>query len=188
MGSGYRRQIGPDGEDAGDLIGPLGHMEELPPYTRYPQESYHGKPEADGNNSADAITASDEVGAGVVGLTVSPSVQPIPGAGGIGLATRNPEFSSTEDLAGPPPASASSIRSRSSLESYHEINGAARDFAEKPSPSKWQRRAKKKLWGVVPYWAICLLLSGIVIMGIVMGTVIGTIVTRHNGPSPSGDG
>jgi hypothetical protein len=163
-------------------------MEELPPYTRYPQESFQNKPENESGDSTAPVTASDEAGARTVGLTISSTVQPIPGAGGIGLATRNPEFSSTEDLSALPQRSASSIRSRSSVESYHQINGAAQDFAEKPSPSKWQRRAKKKLWGIVPYWAICLLLSGIVIMGIVMGTVIGTIVSRHNDPSPKVDG
>lgn len=187
MGNGYRRQIGPDGEDAGDLIGPLGHMEELPPYTRYPQDPFQDKLENESENNTPPVVTVDVTRATTVGLSQSSPVQPIPGAGGIGLATRNPEFASTEDLAGLPPRSGSSIRSRSSLESYHEINGAARDFAEKPSPSKWQRRAKKKLWGVVPYWAICLLLSGIVIMGVVMGTVIGTIVSRHGGSKRKGD-
>ncbi|KAG8423500.1 hypothetical protein J3458_000388 [Metarhizium acridum] len=187
MGNGYRRQIGPDGEDAGDLIGPLGHMEELPPYSRYPEEPFQHKPSADCENNVAAANATDGAGARIIGSTTSTPVQPIPGAGGIGLATRNPEFSSTEDLAGMSRGAGSSIRSRTSLESYHEINGAARDFAEKRSPSKWQRRAKKKLWGVVPYWTICLLLAGIVIMGVVMGTVVGTIVTRHN-TSPKGKG
>jgi hypothetical protein len=32
----YHRQIGPDGEDVADIIGPDGHTEQLPPYTRYP--------------------------------------------------------------------------------------------------------------------------------------------------------
>lgn len=31
----YRRRLGPDGEDADDLIGPDGYTEQLPPYTRY---------------------------------------------------------------------------------------------------------------------------------------------------------
>jgi len=32
----YQRRIGPDGEDVADIIGPDGHTEQLPPYTRYP--------------------------------------------------------------------------------------------------------------------------------------------------------
>lgn len=32
----YRRPLGPDAEDADDLVGPDGYTEQLPPYTRYP--------------------------------------------------------------------------------------------------------------------------------------------------------
>ena len=32
----YTRRLGPDGEEADDIIGPDGHTEQLPPYTRYP--------------------------------------------------------------------------------------------------------------------------------------------------------
>ncbi|KAI9682479.1 MAG: hypothetical protein M1829_000271 [Trizodia sp. TS-e1964] len=31
----YQRRLGPEGEDAQDIIGPDGHTEQLPPYTRY---------------------------------------------------------------------------------------------------------------------------------------------------------
>ncbi|KAG5925746.1 hypothetical protein E4U42_004011 [Claviceps africana] len=185
MGNGYRRQVGPDGEEAGDLIGPLGHMEELPPYTRYPDESCVPKPATE--VAAATSTPPDASATRHVTSTTPPPAQTIPGAGGIGLATRNPEFSSTEDDLPSAPQRTSSVRSVPSVESYHQVNGAARNVAEKPAQGKWERRAKKKIWGVVPYWAICLLLSGIVIMGIVMGTVIGTIVTRQRGSSSSRD-
>ncbi|KAL9046980.1 MAG: hypothetical protein Q9214_000329 [Letrouitia sp. 1 TL-2023] len=33
----YHRRLGPDGEDADDIIGPDGYTEQLPPYTRYPE-------------------------------------------------------------------------------------------------------------------------------------------------------
>ncbi|KAG5935372.1 hypothetical protein E4U53_000445 [Claviceps sorghi] len=185
MGNGYRRQLGPDGEEAGDLIGPLGHMEELPPYTRYPDEAYVPKPATEivpGTPTPPDVSATRPAAS-----TTPPPAQTIPGAGGIGLATRNPEFSSTEDDLPSAPQRTSSVRSVPSVESYHQLNGAARNVAEKPAQGKWERRAKKKIWGVVPYWAICLLLSGIVIMGIVMGTVVGTIVTRQRGSSSSKD-
>jgi hypothetical protein len=35
LGRSYARRLGPDGEDADDLIGPDGHIEQLPAYTRY---------------------------------------------------------------------------------------------------------------------------------------------------------
>ena len=31
----YERRLGPEGEDVGDIVGPDGHTEQLPPYTRY---------------------------------------------------------------------------------------------------------------------------------------------------------
>ena len=34
----YQRRQGPDGEGADDLIGPDGHTEQLPPYTKYPND------------------------------------------------------------------------------------------------------------------------------------------------------
>lgn len=36
-GQGYHRRLGPDGEEQ-DIIGPDGHVEQLPPYTRFPEE------------------------------------------------------------------------------------------------------------------------------------------------------
>ena len=37
LGQSYQRRVGPEGEDQ-DLIGDFGHTEQLPPYTRYPEE------------------------------------------------------------------------------------------------------------------------------------------------------
>ena len=34
----HQRRLGPDGEDIDDLIGPDGYTEQLPPYTRYPND------------------------------------------------------------------------------------------------------------------------------------------------------
>ena len=36
-GDGFHRQIGPDGEEQ-DIVGPDGHTEQLPPYSRYPED------------------------------------------------------------------------------------------------------------------------------------------------------
>jgi hypothetical protein len=178
LGSTYQRQIGPDGEEAGDLVGPLGHTEELPPYTRYPDNAYVPRPTAQAPISP--VSAVSEPSSPVREVPVAQ----IPGAGGIGIATRDPEFSSTdEDLA--LPRTRPSVRSaHSSDNSSHDINGAAAGISEKPPVNKWQRRAKKKLCGIVPYWAICLLLVGLVLMGIIMGAVIGTMLTKNHPPPP----
>ncbi|KAI9815272.1 MAG: hypothetical protein M1827_002752 [Pycnora praestabilis] len=36
LGQSYRRRLGPEGEEAEDIIGPDGHTEQLPPYSKYP--------------------------------------------------------------------------------------------------------------------------------------------------------
>ncbi|KAK1967963.1 hypothetical protein LY78DRAFT_469417 [Colletotrichum sublineola] len=195
---GYHRRIGPEGEEIADLIGPLGHMEELPPYTRYPEQAYARKhpgepqslpgqqsqPEQHQRHQSPPPPLQPPSQQPPVHVT-NDSVAPIPGAGGLGLATRNPEFESREDLR-LQPSRMSSRTLTSDTASQHEINTAAEMYAEKGEPKsdrKWQKRAKKRLLGVVPYWAICLLAVGLVIMGIILGAVIGTFFAKHKKPS-----
>lgn len=195
LGTNYQRRVGPDGEEAGELIGPLGHTEELPPYTRYPEVAFTSKPgtnsqastEATQTQNTDTPTESAQNAGPIQQTQADPEEAPsaaeqaaplIDGAGGIGIATRNPEFASTQDTLLPSRSRGSRLSTRSYASSYHDINTAARDFAEKPTQTKWQRRARKKLWGVVPYWSICLVACGMVLMGIVMGAVVGSVLTK----------
>jgi len=187
MGTTYQRQIGPDGEEAGDLIGPDGHLEELPPYSRYPEPANGRRPSADEEGSqvspANAQTSSGDTphpqGAHVLATAALSS-----GAGGIGIATRNPEYSSTDE-------SLSVDRSTRSVDTSDtnrgDINVAARDFAEKLPGGKWRRRMRRKFLGVIPYWAICLLVVGLIIVGIVMGAVLGILLSDSNKKKPDGD-
>jgi hypothetical protein len=183
LGGTYQRQLGPDGEEAGDLVGPLGHTEELPPYTRYPDNAYVPRPAAQAPVSPVSPVSEPASPVRDIPGPQIPGAQ-IPGAGGIGMATRDPEFSSTDDDLALPRTRPSVRSAVSSDNSSHDINTAAAEVSEKPAVNKWQRRAKKKLWGIVPYWAICLLLVGLVLMGIIMGAVIGTMLTKNHPPPP----
>ncbi|CAJ2505306.1 Uu.00g127000.m01.CDS01 [Anthostomella pinea] len=169
----YQRRIGPDGEDAADLIGPDGHTEQLPPYTRYPDEAYNRK-----------ALGIDTPQAAPVQLTPVQPTLAIPGAGGIGLATRDPEFASTEDLHGAnSPESRRSVRSFTSDATSHEgINmAAAAVITDEKKPLKnWQVAAKRKVWGIVPCWALTLAVFVLIMMGVVLGTVIGTLLGHHS--------
>ena len=178
LGGTYHRQIGPDGEESGDLIGPLGHMEALPPYTRYPEQPYTRGTQADVSSPSPATTASP-----TRGVTVPPAAH-IPGAGGIGIAARNPEYSSTdENLPG-----AHSARSTDTSDvSQNDTNTAPKRFTEKLPPGRWQRRARKKFLGVIPYWAICLLVFGLLVVGIVMGVALGILLHDNDQGKPDGD-
>ncbi|KAI1768557.1 hypothetical protein GGR53DRAFT_462232 [Hypoxylon sp. FL1150] len=175
----YQRRIGPDGEDAADMIGPDGHTEQLPPYTRYPEEAYTRK-----------VIAMETPQPAPAQLPQQSPVQPmlaIPGAGGIGIATRNPEFSSTEDLNSiNSPQSRQSVRSFTSDASSRTLNNASRsttnemnDMDEKKPLKEWQTTAKRRVWGIVPCWAIILAGIVLVLMGVILGSVIGTVVNPH---------
>jgi hypothetical protein len=179
MSGRYQRRLGPDGEEVADIVGPDGHTEQLPPYTRYPDEAYARKVR-DAEQSAGAPSVA--VGAAVVGSSLSVPPANIAGAGGIGLATRNPEFEPADDLDSP--QSRHSSRSFGTDASHHVINSAATTVAmsEKPTPVKrWQLWGKRRLWGIVPYWAMCLVIVVLVLMGIILGSVVGTVLAKqHN--------
>lgn len=189
----YQRRLGPEGEEVAGIIGPDGHTEELPPYTRYPDEFYARKiravdpvhpgsrsetPEAAGT----ATAAAESAGAPVLTLAATPPS--ISGAGGIGLAARNPEFDSRSVEDATSPQSRHSSRSFTN-ESHHEINTAAATVSEKPQLSKWQKFMKRKACGVIPYWAIGLTSIAVLIVIIVVGAVVGTLLSRH-GKRPPG--
>ncbi|RYO96671.1 hypothetical protein DL764_007419 [Monosporascus ibericus] len=172
----YQRRLGPDGEDAADLIGPDGHTEQLPPYTRYPEETYQRK--ALGMSTPQPVPVQNLQPIPGAGGTASGAGSTIPGAGGIGLATRNPEFSSTDELdVANSPIARQSVRSFGSEASHHEINTAALTAAnEKEAPSGWRAAARRRVWGVVPCWAIGLVVVVLVLLGGVIGAVLGTVV------------
>lgn len=186
----YQRRIGPDGEEIADMIGPDGHTEQLPPYTRYPDEAYLRK----------AVALESPAPAAAPAPATSPPPPPqspghassrsIPGAGGLGLATRNPEFASTEDLhlnGANSPLSRNSVRSFQSDVSHHDINTAAMSITnEKEKLNDWQKAAKRKVWGVVPCWAIVLTAIVLVMLAVVLGAILGTFFGgKHQRPGPS---
>ncbi|KAI1867260.1 uncharacterized protein JN550_006991 [Neoarthrinium moseri] len=180
----YQRRLGPDGEEIADMIGPDGHTEQLPPYTRYPDEAYQRKIAGIGGMPVEPSPAESS------SATASTRMESIPGAGGLGLATRNPEFASTEDL---PLQGATSPHSRQSLRSVpsdassqHEVNTAARAVIDEKKPLKnWQVAAKRKVWGVVPCWALTLTVIIVVMLAVVLGTVLGIFFNKPKRPPPN---
>ncbi|KAF4595793.1 proteinrelated to glucan 1, 4-alpha-glucosidase [Ophiocordyceps camponoti-floridani] len=155
----YQRQISPQDTETGDLLGTMGSMEQLPAYTRYPEGS-SARPPLETVHSATSARGTNVIS----------------GAGGLGRATRDPEFSSAEDDL--PAASSSHPATPGETASQHEINTAARDFSEKTALGNWQRRAKKKLCGVVPCWALGLFVAAVVVIAVVVGAVVGTLLSN----------
>jgi hypothetical protein len=171
----YQRRVGPEGEEVADIIGPDGHTEQLPPYTRYPDEAYARKVR-DLEESPAAPIGGAVVSVAAPAQTAGP--QAIPGAGGIGLATRNPEFESMDDLGSP--RSRHSSRSFTSDSSQHEINMAAAAYSEKPKPERpWQSKMKRRVCGIIPLWSILLTLAVLLLMGVILGSVIGAFMSKQ---------
>lgn len=171
----YQRRLGPEGEDVADVIGPDGHSEPLPPYTRYPDELSAGK--------AQLSAAGTTVPQAGVRTSTRPSVAPvgIAGAGGMGLATRNPEFDGVEDTGRT--MSSQSLTRVSSDASHHEINVAAVGSSEKGVPTKpWQLWMARRLWGVIPYWAVFGSIMMLLAMGIILTSVVASFFARHHRP------
>lgn len=151
LNNNYQRRLGPEGEEIADIIGPDGHTEQLPPYTQYPDEAFARK--------------------------ARPTVAiPVVTGGGIGLATRNPEFDSREDLNSP---SRQSTRSAMSDGSNHQVNMAAVGMSEKKEMKKWQKVARRKLCGIVPVWVVVLVVLVFIMFGIILGTVLAILKPKH---------
>lgn len=174
----YQRRLGPEGEEAADLIGPDGHTEQLPPYTKYPDEAFARK------SRPTSIPAPTPV----PHIQMPAPVVPISGAGGMGLATRNPEFASQEDLQ--LSRSHQSSRSIMSERSSHYDIAAITEYNEKPKLNKWQVAAKKKLCGVVPVWVVLLIVLIFISFGIILGTAFAILRPKHgnNGNKHHRDG
>jgi hypothetical protein len=153
LNNNYSRRLGTDGEEIADIIGPDGHTEQLPPYSQYPDEAFARK--------------------------TRPTVQvPMAGAGGIGLATRNPEFESQEDLNSP--YSRQSTRSVMSDIGNHQAAVADAGSSEKkPELKSWQKFARRKACGIIPYWAIFLAACVLILFAVIMGSVLAALKPKH---------
>lgn len=146
----FQRRLGPDGEEVADMIGPDGYTEQLPPYTQYPDEAFARK------------------------ARLAESRSLIPGAGGLGLATRDPQFASREDL-----SRAHSQRSMQSIVSTRPSTMVETQALEQePLPSekkklkKWQVKARKKVCGIVPLWSILMALMVLLIFVIILAVTL----------------
>ncbi|KAI9738972.1 MAG: hypothetical protein M1818_005286 [Claussenomyces sp. TS43310] len=155
----YRRRFGPDGEEAADIIGPDGHTEQLPPYTQYPDEAFARKAES--------------------------TVSILPGAGGIGLATRNPEFASAEDVS--TPTARLSSRNLTLNTSDPVANLRTADLSEKPAEKKWKTIARRKVWGIVPIWVFVLVGIVLLLFAIILATAFVVIKHKVDHHHPSND-
>lgn len=185
ISTGFHRQIGPDGEEQ-DIVGPFGHTEQLPPYSRYPEEGPTKasmaaeasatplEPRANPLAGSNDTLLSDEV-LPAPAPPVSPVSPPAPIAPAF-LPQQRPE-TQTGNVA-PRPATTSESASLLTTTTTSD-DGLATEKAEHEASIRKQRWHKKRLWGRLPVSvALCLLIL-LLIFAVVLGAAIGTFLTKN---------
>ncbi|KAF2135617.1 uncharacterized protein K452DRAFT_239026 [Aplosporella prunicola CBS 121167] len=205
---GYHRQIGPDGEEQ-DIIGPDGHMEQLPPYTRFPEE---------GPTKASLMAVPEEMGpagvvatAGAVAPAASAATPPADSRDMLlttsNAATPNDRLSS-EQLQLPqaeqqpvppqpsqPPPQPPQEQQPSAPDGPTAEQGAEQSEKAWKEKSWTEKRRTRILWGKVPIWVLIVLVIIIIILAAVLGAVVGALLPKadkhdrggghHNQPPPT---
>ncbi len=148
----YRRRLGPDAEDADDLIGPDGYTEQLPPYTRYPDGV---PPKRDGPGPASILSAERD-------------------QNGTSEATLANPFQSRESL----PAHLDINQSSTELTAVAGSDSPEQDVGGNFKERVKEKSRKRICFGVIPLWAIAIL---VILMVAVLAGVIGAVVGRARG-------
>ena len=159
LGQQYQRRLGPDGEEADDIIGPDGHTEQLPPYTRYP------------HNTPRKLRPTPSIQS----LQFEPEFEPI-----------SPENESSQTLINND-VRAQALGQDEAIEEpspTHRANPVAPTTADElgqneSSKEKWTRKSKKRLFGRLPYWAAILIIILLIVLAATLGGVIGGAVSNH---------
>lgn len=148
----FQRRLGPDGEDADDLIGPDGYTEQLPPYSRYA----NGVPPkyTSGLRNIDQRRASPP--------PVDNSQQTIhsPQSGDVSLV--NPFGDTSTQLS---PTGSAAVPPK-----HEDMN-----FKERV-----RRKGKTKVCCGVSYW-LCIAMVVILSLAVLLGGVIGGVVAHRHG-------
>ena len=168
-GESYRRQLGPDGEEQ-DFIGADGHTEQLPPYTRYPEDGPEKMPLL-------APTAP----------TPLHSRAPVAGTDPTMSLMHTPLLPQTASQASMTDASelarASSLRhpSTASIERAGLLGNSI--ASEKSWKEKsWKEKRKTRFCGV-PFWWYLLSVGVILFIAMVLGSVIGVLAEKNTDDS-----
>ncbi|KAI4192439.1 MAG: hypothetical protein LQ346_004309 [Caloplaca aetnensis] len=148
----YRRRLGPDAEDADDLIGPDGYTEQLPPYTRYPDGV---PPKRDGPGPASILSAERD-------------------QDGTSEATLANPFQSRESL----PAHLEINQSSTELTAVAGSDSPEQDVGGNFKERVKEKSRKRICFGALPLWAIAIL---VVLMVAVLAGVVGAVVGRARG-------
>lgn len=205
LNNGYHRVLGPDGEEQ-DIIGPDGHTEQLPPYSRYPEEGPTKASLAAEASASRVVPAPIQVdtedpfntpaspvsplSATSFSAPVLPVAPLLPAVTPARLPPQRPE-TQTGNAA---PASSSTAPSNSTIPAEPSDSSSAslltneNHFSEKAEPTagkvNWRKR---KLWGKVPMGVALLTLVLVLVFAIALGAAIGTFAAKKQGGQDGDD-
>jgi len=163
LGQSYRRRLGPDGEEQ-DIVGEDGHTEQLPPYTRYPEDGPEKIP--------------------LLGVPAPPTAlhsrAPVAGTD----PTMDLMHNAIHPLPAPAPApqsmtDTSRLVRQTSERAVGDANLHRDTFSNKSwSEKSWKEKRKTRFCGI-PFWWILLSLSVTAFIAAVLGGVIGGFVKHQ---------
>ena len=176
------RRLGPDGEDIDDLIGPDGYAEQLPPYTRYPNDiPPKQNPDAANYSDPSHVPLSSSAAARTV---PNSSSSPTPQAAGSDETLHNRTASNDNIYVG------NTLAQTSSQNSFgNQITPSSSTTAVEATTSQQEKgnftdsargRSKRRVcWGLMPCWLLAALISFLV--AIIIGAVIGGVLAHRSG-------
>lgn len=196
LNNGYHRVLGPDGEEQ-DIIGPDGHTEQLPPYSRFPEEGPTKASMAAEASASRVIPAPTPVDPDDPFMTPVSPVSPLstlsfststlptapllPAVAPARLPPQRPE-TQTGNVANASSTRASTVPAEPSDSSSASLLTTENSFSEKaePAPTKASWR-KRKLWGKIPMGVVAVVVILLIVFAVALGAAIGTYVAKkHN--------
>ena len=160
LGQSYQRRRGPDGEEQ-DILGDYGHTEQLPPYTRYPEDGPEKMPLLDVPHPPTALHSRAPV------LGTDPGM-PLMHAQ---LQSTPQSMTDGSNLIRQP-----STASRASRASAPLVGGgdSLSDSIGKKSWSEksWRERRRTRFCGI-PLWCLVLIVGVVALIGVIGGSVAG---------------
>ena len=147
----FHRQLGPDGEEQ-DIIGPDGHTEQLPPYSKYPNE----------NEKALAALAT--------GVPSSPTPSPTSSheSEQVLAPSARPLSQTSQDHAEHPPSE--------TINSDGTAPASEKSWKEKNWRERWKTKVLSRL---LPCWLLVVILVCLILVGIAIGGAIGGFIAKE---------
>jgi len=167
VGNSYRRQVGPDGEEQ-DIIGSDGHAEQLPPYSRYPEDGPEKMPLMPTALHSRAPVHGSNPGMALMHAALQPS----------SIAQSMTDASELEPLQSTPELTL--LNSRSSRSIYED------DPEKSWSEKSWRERSKTRVCcGVRLWWILAIFAAILFVLALVGGVAGGYLAgSRSQGTAP----